>query len=731
MRNYYIILFLLMPVLFTTAQNKKPPVYYYTAASENYFTDAEIDSLIYRTSAAIFKENMIPEALFEKKYPLIKNIIAINSKKNIIQSFRLLESGILKNANTEKGSDQYNDNKQLYLKNFEKQIKATFKNNGVLSQYLTFNASDHITFFNSTVKVEPGGKLLVTEKISVYNGDGQLNPLYGDDSSLQQSGAMNNEIKRGIVRAFPLYYVNKYKLFQNTTFNIKEVLRDGNKENYHTEKQGNGILLYTGSSNIFLNKGNYTYSITYETDHQLKFLKDYDELYWNVTGNGWSFRIDAAACTVILPKNAATLSSKCYTGSLGSIDEDCDIFNDTFGDNTIIVFKTSQPLLPNQGFTIATSWPKGIVTAPGTWQQIKYYFWNNKAVFFLPFAALFSAIFCFIFWLQYGRDPHKGVVYPQFEPPAGYSPAALGYIYYQKFDRQLTAATIVDAAVRNKIKVSVEREGLIFKHNEYKISENKDPVKPAVSKYEDFESGVEDLIDTTIKKGKYNSDLGSLNTRVQEFCEKNYKNKDGVVRKGYRGFFALNSSYTIIPGLICTIASCWGLYEVILAFIRHNLWQFVYYIAGIILCYLVFKIFYSLLRAYSIEGRKIADKIAGFRLFLSTADEKRFDTMTPPKNSLNLYEKYLPFAIALGCEIEWGKKFEDIINTAYLNDSAASSLSQSFTHDSKNFTSTFASSFSGAISSASSPPSSSSGGGSSFGGGSSGGGGGGGGGGGW
>lgn len=192
----------------------------------------------------------------------------------------------------------------------------------------------------------------------------------------------------------------------------------------------------------------------------------------------------------------------------------------------------------------------------------------------------------------------------------------------------------------------------------------------------------------------------------------------------------MNNKYTILPTLVCIAAAIWGFIGLVRALRMLNFWQIAYYAAGIILCVIVLKIFSKLLVAYSPEGRKLADKIQGFRMFLSTADEKRFDLMNPPKRSLELYEKYLPFAIALGCEIEWGNKFEDIINTAYLDGKATSSLSQSFTRD-NNFTSSFASSFSGAISSASSPPSSSSGGGSSFGGGSSGGGGGGGGGGGW
>jgi uncharacterized membrane protein len=244
---------------------------------------------------------------------------------------------------------------------------------------------------------------------------------------------------------------------------------------------------------------------------------------------------------------------------------------------------------------------------------------------------------------------------------------------------------------------------------------------------------VEDLIGTTIEKGKYNSGLGDLNKTVKLYCESNYKNKDGFAKKGYKGFFALNSSYTLIPGLICVAAGIWGGIELFRSMILLNFWQIAYFIGGIILCSIVFRVFRKLLSAYSPEGRQMADKIEGFRMFLSTADEKRFDMMSPPKKSMDLYEKYLPFAIALDCEIEWGQKFEDIINAASVDPEVArsSAFSHSISRDSHSFSSSFASSFSGAISSASTPPSSSSGGGSSFGGGSSGGGGGGGGGGGW
>lgn len=205
--------------------------------------------------------------------------------------------------------------------------------------YISFNTGDRIIYFSSTVRVQTDGTLMVQETIKVNNGDANYHPAYGTDSALQATGALNDEIKRGIVRNFPLFYVNKYKLFQNTTFKVKQVLRNGQKEEYYTEKAVNGIKLFIGNKYRTINSGIHTYTIEYETGHQLKHLNKFDELYWNVTGNGWSFRMDSVSCSIILPKGAAPLSNKCYTGNQGSTAENCTVTVSTVGDSSIVVLK--------------------------------------------------------------------------------------------------------------------------------------------------------------------------------------------------------------------------------------------------------------------------------------------------------------------------------------------------------------------------------------------------------
>jgi uncharacterized membrane protein len=123
-------------------------------------------------------------------------------------------------------------------------------------------------------------------------------------------------------------------------------------------------------------------------------------------------------------------------------------------------------------------------------------------------------------------------------------------------------------------------------------------------------------------------------------------------------------------------------------------------------------------------------------MFLVTAEKARLEALNPPQVTPEVFERFLPYAIALDCENQWSKKFEAEAAAA---GTAASSGYSSYTPlwysgSSFNqlgmaaFSSALGASMASAAASASASPGSSSG---SGGGGFSGGGGGGGGGGGW
>ena len=165
-------------------------------------------------------------------------------------------------------------------------------------------ADERILDYQSDIEVFADGSMQVTETIRVR--------------------AEQKEIKRGIYRDFPADYKDRFGNRYRVDFEVLEAKRDGHQESWHSKAQGNGVRVYLGDKNIYLDKGDYTYAITYRTNRQLGFFDDHDELYWNVTGNHWSFPIEAVSARVTLPEGlrAEQLEAEAYTGPLGAKGQD-------------------------------------------------------------------------------------------------------------------------------------------------------------------------------------------------------------------------------------------------------------------------------------------------------------------------------------------------------------------------------------------------------------------------
>ncbi|MEP1599564.1 MAG: DUF2207 domain-containing protein, partial [Hyphomonas sp.] len=134
---------------------------------------------------------------------------------------------------------------------------------------------ERIDSFDVAITVETDGDIKVSETIQVMS-----------------EGV---RIRRGIFRDLPRYYADDAgqpgdKLPYR--YDVKRVTRDGRREPYTVEKDGNAFRIRIGDADVFLERGSHTYEIEYEVKNQIRYFDDHDELYWNVTGNYWLFPID-------------------------------------------------------------------------------------------------------------------------------------------------------------------------------------------------------------------------------------------------------------------------------------------------------------------------------------------------------------------------------------------------------------------------------------------------------
>ena len=146
-------------------------------------------------------------------------------------------------------------------------------------------AEEYIEHFHSNIVIMANGEMEVTEHIRVR--------------------AEGKAIRRGIYRDFPTRYKDGRGHNITVGFELLSVKRDFQPEPFHTKSRSNGIRIYIGDSNVYLDPGHYSYQIRYRTSRQIGFFDNQDELYWNVTGTGWAFEIRRATARITLPERMA------------------------------------------------------------------------------------------------------------------------------------------------------------------------------------------------------------------------------------------------------------------------------------------------------------------------------------------------------------------------------------------------------------------------------------------
>ena len=549
---------------------------------------------------------------------------------------------------------------------------------------LPATAEERILSYFSEITVAADGSMTVAESIRV-----------------RAEGA---RIERGIYRDFPTRYKDRFGNSMHVAFDVLGVTRDGSSEPFHEENLSNGVRVYIGSADKTLQPGEYEYRIEYRTNRQLGFFEDFDELYWNVTGNGWAFAIDEASARVILPGvvRESDLRIDAYVGYSGDKGKDYRIGIDDFGHPLIT---TNRPLAPQEGLSVAIGFPKGLVTAPTDADKLGYLLQDNLGVVIVLIAFALMLAYLYVAWHRYGRDPEPGPVFPHYEPPDGYSPAAARYIEKMGYDRKAFTAAVINLAVKGHLAIDKDGDDYVLRHKDSGT---------------ELADGEQALIDKLFSEGT-TLELDNKNHSVVSAAMTAHRKS---LYDAYHEVYFHKNFVLLLPTAIATAALG-------LALAKMDL--FTPLVAILFVSMFVLQFFFGKwLKAPTIAGRKLLDQVDGFRMYLEVAEKDELAMRNPPKKTPQLFEAYLPFALALGVEQKWAEKFAGVF--AAMRDGATGTYHPAWYNGRFNasnlsgFTDSVGGSLNSAISSAATAPGSSSGGG---GGGSSGGGGGGGGGGGW
>lgn len=623
---------------------------------------------------------------------------------------------------------------------------------------------ERILAYDSQITVHDDGSIVVAETIKVR--------------------ALGLKIIHGIYRDFPTHYKDHQGKNYNVPFDVMSVMRDGTPEPYHVEGIRNGKRVVIGRKGAVLAPGEYVYQITYQTARQIGFYPDHDELYWNVTGNGWIFPIDHATATVTLPAAIPrrVVETYGYTGPEGYTGRD---FKASKLSDDDLFFETKAPLNPHDGFTIVAWWDKGYMQPPSPDEERYFWIADNAASLAGYIGLGLILMYQLISWLMVGRDPQAGSIVPQYLPPDDLSPAGVREVVKMGFDNRCFAAEVVGLAAKNFLRIEQDDAG--------KYTLVKTNNAQAARKLTDSEA--------VVANGLFpNNNRLLLSPANREIIGGAINDLKKLLSARFEKIYFVRNSVYVLPSLILTAAmfiamvwfadndlkpvalfmcvwlSIWTAGVIALSAMVVNAWKAVLkgkgpkkilsaggalFVTLFALPFLLGELFgigvlanstssttviimavaiasnflyHELLKAPTRLGRVALDKIQGFKLFLSATEEDQIKRLAPINWNLDTFNKYLPYAVALDIEDEWSAKFNNQLAAAVTSGANATSAGYvtagavAAAVSTPAFTSAIGDALTSAISSSATAPGSSSGAG---GGGSSGGGGGGGGGGGW
>jgi uncharacterized membrane protein len=480
--------------------------------------------------------------------------------------------------------------------------------------------------FQSEVLVMANGTIDITENIQAHFVGGPWHGLY---------------------RTIPVEYVTPQGLNYSLFLEVKRITDgSGRALKYETSRVRHyrKLKIYVPDAD----NSTQTISIEYAVSDALRFFDDHDELYWNVTGDDWDVPIHAASARIILPQGTTNIRANVFTGAYRSRAQNADV--DIAGNGVEV--RTREPLHLHEGLTVAVAFDKGFVHEPSAADKVALFFRSNWPLG-LPLAT-FAAMF--YLWWQKGRDPRLRPIAAQYEPPDQLTPGEAGTLVDNSADMRDVTATIVDLAVRGYIAIEEhQREQMLglLHSKDYNFILKKERAEWAKLKAHEqalleglFTMGtVGETVSMSSLENHFYRNLPGIRSNIFNSLVTHgyYNRRPDSVRSSYLAAGAVVGFLVVFGGV--KIASSLGMAP--LTFIAAGI------LTGAIICG-----FGWFMPAHTEQGARALEGVLGFEDFLVHVEAGRFNTMikTP-----QMFEKFLPFAMALGVEKNWSKAFQGIL----------------------------------------------------------------------
>ncbi len=389
-----------------------------------------------------------------------------------------------------------------------------------------------------------------------------------------------------------------------------------------------------------------TLVLRYRAKNGLRFFEDHDELYWNVTGDEWDVPIGAASARIVLPAGATGVRAIAFNGAYGSTAQDAQVAIE----GTAVRVVLPQPLGFHEGLTAVVGWDKGLVAEPTDADRVLGFLASNwplgipVVVLLGMFAALAAGGTRPRAVAGRGAVRHPGRAHPR----RGRHP-----------DRRIGrhAGHHRDSGGPRGARVPQDRgaggEAVARPDDPARLRLPPAHAAAGAKALENHESRVLDGIfesgSATVKLSDLDNEFYQHLSRIRESIF------DRLVGRGlYRsrpdkvkGWWLIGA--VVLGGVILGFGSSIGA-----AFFDMTPLPFV---IAAVASGLIVAAFGRIMPARTVQGARALERVLGFEEFLRRVEGDRLERVV---KTPEMFERFLPFAMAFGVERKWAKAFQDI-----------------------------------------------------------------------
>ncbi len=518
-----------------------------------------------------------------------------------------------------------------------------------------------------------------------YADEGWVIEKFDADIELQKSGEVvinetidvdfNTLSKHGIFRDIPyVYELNGEKTY--TEIDVDQVLQNNRKAKVSESTTDGYVRLKIGDPDKTIT-GKNSYKITYIAKGVVRGFENYDELYWNVTGNNWPVGVNSATAKVTLPSDGINKIT-CFEGYSGSIAECLSKIDSP----QVAAFESTTPLNEAQGLTVVVGYKKGLVPIlsierpKSFWEKLIswpslvtlgiavvsgigtiYYLWNKNGRDYWFGQGVFGSprVDANAGRGEAGKKGDGGTVKPhiahettvvEFTPPEKLRPAEIGVLMDEKADTLDVVSTIIDLATRGFLTITEVPKKWLFGKVDYKLNRLEKDAGDLLG-YEkmllaELFSSNKEIKVSELKKTFYDELKKIKKELYGEVVAKNLFPKDPEkVREKY---FAIGFVMLFIGMFFVGSAISTG----------------IVYLADLCFAILISGLVIILTARHmprrTAYGRELYRRIKGYRLFIDKAEQHRQKFF----EKKNLFNEVLPYAIVFGLTGKFAQAMKDM-----------------------------------------------------------------------